>query len=93
VATKGVFHTPAEHTVDYKRHAIEFQIYFEPWYSNPDRVKVTSGNSNLGKLSDTDKVAEPKKGSLNYVEKRAAIGIFFEVKDCEAEANGKAAKL
>lgn len=92
MADKGVFHTPAEHTVDFKRHAIEFQIYFKPWYSNPDKLRVTY-NDNLGKFKDTDKVAEPRKGSLNYFEKRAAIGIFFEVKDCEAEADGKAHKL
>lgn len=92
VATKGIFHTPAEHTVDLARAAVEFQIYFDPWTQDPD-AKKSNVTVNPGKDSKTDKVAQPVKGSMNYVKPQAAIGILFKVRDCVKESKGDAKSL
>jgi len=84
VATKGVFHVPAEHKVDGLRHAVEFQIYFDPWTMDP-KAKKAKVSVNPGKDKATSKTANAEKGSMSYVKPQAAVGILFKVRDCQTE--------
>jgi len=44
---------------------------------------------NPGREKATSKVANPEKGSMNYVKPQAAVGIFFKVLDCNKQVDSK----